>query len=229
MGGFANSSLGSTDAMLQEALRQAVDRAAQSLTEAATRRQIVRPAAAAKPLPPGDGEQPAPPPSVLRPHYPGVFTIGDEFFHTPYASSFLDLPFALLEKAAAKDGVVWLPFPGLGGFGSELERKLTLNSFVVWNLVHGEMLAIQSEGPRYRVPVTGPGSQETILVTVEDLGSDPAIEYANAGHAVRNPVDNRGQERTGLLRLVLADDLFLPLDCLRIITSASSQMRSLSS
>ncbi len=128
----------------------------------------------------GDGEDSAPARSALRPQYPGVFTIADEFFHTPYATSFLDLPFALLEGAAVKDGAVWMPFPGLGEFGSELDRKLTLNSFVVWNMVHGEMLAIQSEGSRYRVPVSGPGNQETILVSVEDLGTDPAVEYANA-------------------------------------------------
>jgi hypothetical protein len=129
----------------------------------------------------GDGqEDPAPTRSVLRPQYPGVFTVADEFFHTPYAATFIDLSFPLLENAAVRDGVAWLPFPGLGGFGAELDRRLTLNSFVVWNMVHGEMLAIQSEGNRYRVPVSGPGTQETILVMVEDLGSDPAIEYANA-------------------------------------------------
>jgi hypothetical protein len=119
---------------------------------------------------------------ALRPQYPGVFTIIDEFFHTPYALSFLDLPFSLLEKAAIRDGLVWLPFPGLGSFAPEFERKLTLNSFVVWNMVQGEMLAIQTEGSRYRVPVAGPGNQETLLVAVEDLGEDPAIEYTNAAN-----------------------------------------------
>jgi len=132
------------------------------------------------PQPTDAGENAGPVRWSLRPQYPGVFTIADEFFQTPYALSFLDLPFTLLENAAVKDAVVWLTFPGLGEFASELERKLTLNGFVVWNMVHGEMLAIQSEGSRYRVPVAGPGNQETILVTVEDLGTDPAIEYANA-------------------------------------------------
>ena len=131
-------------------------------------------------VPQSEGAEDPPVRSPLRPQYPGGFTIADDFFHTPYASTFLDIPFPLLESAAVRDGVAWLPFPGLGGFGAELDRRLMLNSFVVWNMVHGEMLAIQLEGTRYRVPVSGPGNQETILVMVEDLGSDPAIEYANA-------------------------------------------------
>jgi hypothetical protein len=131
-------------------------------------------------VPQGEGAEDPAVRSPLRPQYPGVLTIVDDFFHTPYATTFLDIPFPLLENVAVKDGVAWLPLPGLGEFGPELDRRLTLNAFVVWNMVHGEMLAIQTEGTRYRVPVSGPGNQETILVRVEDLGSDPATEYANA-------------------------------------------------
>src|SRR5512135_257865 len=40
------------------------------------------------PQPAGGGENAAPLRWALRPQYPGVFTMADEFFHTPYALSF---------------------------------------------------------------------------------------------------------------------------------------------
>jgi hypothetical protein len=122
-------------------------------------------------------------PFVLRPGYPGSYTLLDDFFRTPMESRFIKVPFEMLTNAGQGGGgdeVVWLPFQGLGEHAQELDRKLTLNAFTAWSLVEGEMLAIQTDQFRYRVPVTDQHVQETVIVSVEDLGTDPATEYVDA-------------------------------------------------
>jgi hypothetical protein len=125
--------------------------------------------------------------TILRHKYPGVYIIIDKFFSTPYEQRFLRVSFDLLRNVGYRPGdeeIVWLPFQGLGEYGIELERKLTLNAFVAWNLVESEMLAIQSDMFRYRVPITNQATQETIVLSIEDLGTDPPTEYVDAATVV---------------------------------------------
>jgi hypothetical protein len=121
--------------------------------------------------------------AVIRERYPGIFNTTAEFFHTPFQSRFLNVPFDLLQSAgrsARGDEVVWIPFQGLAPFANELNQKLTLNAFPVWNLVEREMLAVQVDTFRYRLPIASHETQETIIVSLEDVGTDPPCEYIDA-------------------------------------------------
>lgn len=119
----------------------------------------------------------------MRRRYPGTFDVAGDFFTTPFESRFLFIPFDLLQNAGQKtrgEGVVWLNFPGLASHAQELNQKLTLNAFPMWNFVDQEMLAVQIDGFRYRLPITSHASQETLIYAAEDIGVDPPVEYMNA-------------------------------------------------
>jgi hypothetical protein len=121
--------------------------------------------------------------SVIRTKYPGNYNIIDDFFLTPYESRFITIPFDVFITAAsskAKDDLIWIPFPGLGEFAQDLEKKLMLNSFLGWNMVQMEALALPIDQFRYSIPISNHKSKETIITSVMDLGSDPAIEYVHA-------------------------------------------------
>jgi len=121
--------------------------------------------------------------SVIRTKYPGNYNIIDDFFLTPYESRFITIPFEVFITAAsgkAKDDLIWIPFPGLGEYAQELDKKLTLNSFIAWNMVQMEALALPIDQFRYSIPISNHKSKESIITSVMDLGSDPAIEYVHA-------------------------------------------------
>jgi hypothetical protein len=120
---------------------------------------------------------------AMRRRYPGVFQATAEFFKTPFQSRFLYIPFELLaagRRGNRSEEIVWIPFQGIGQQAGELRQKLTLNAFPVWNLTEREMLAVQSDAFRFRLPIENHLTQETIVSVVEDLGSDPPIEYIDA-------------------------------------------------
>ncbi|MDP2208153.1 MAG: hypothetical protein Q8K98_05170 [Bacteroidota bacterium] len=121
--------------------------------------------------------------SVIRTKYPGNYNIIDDFFLTPYDSRFIKIPFDIFIAASSsrgKDDLIWIPFPGLGEFAQELEKKPTLNSFLTWNMVEMESLAMPVDQFRYNIPITAHKLKETIITSVTDLGADPPIEYINA-------------------------------------------------
>jgi hypothetical protein len=123
----------------------------------------------------------------IRERYPGLFNTTAEFFHTPFHSRFLNIPFDVLQNAgrsARGDEVIWIPFQGLGPFAGELGQRLTLNAFPVWNLVERGMLGVQVDSFRYRLPIASHETQETIIVGLEDVGVDPPIEYVDAATTV---------------------------------------------
>ncbi len=121
--------------------------------------------------------------SVIRTKYPGNYNIIDDFFLTPYDSRFIKIPFDIFIAASSskgKDELIWIPFPGLGEFAQDLEKKLTLNSFLAWNMVEMEALALPIDQFRYNIPITAHKSKETIITSVTDLGAEPPIEYMHA-------------------------------------------------
>jgi hypothetical protein len=123
------------------------------------------------------------PSDVMQRRYPGVFQTASEFFTTPFQSRFLHIPFEILSagrRGSRGEEIVWIPLQGIGDFAGELRQKLTLNAFPVWNMTEREMLAVQSDAFRFRLPMENHLTQETIISTVEDLGSDPPIEYVDA-------------------------------------------------
>ena len=121
--------------------------------------------------------------NIVRNGYPGVYGVAADFFKTPFESRFLHIPFDLLQNAGQRtraEGVVWLQFPGLAPYVQELNQKLTLNAFPMWNFIRQEMLAVQIDGFRYRLPIASHAAQETIIYSAEDVGVDPPVEYVDA-------------------------------------------------
>ncbi len=123
-----------------------------------------------------------PPASIIRSSYPGKFSPIDDFFHTPFEHRFLSIPFQLFTGAAKRssDGLIWLPFQGLGAFGQQLEKKLVMNAFAMWNMVQYEAAPIPVDNFRYTMSITDHGRRETIIGSVHDFGTTPPIEYMEA-------------------------------------------------
>jgi hypothetical protein len=75
---------------------------------------------------------------------------------------------------------VWFAFQGLGNIASDLENKLSVNTFVAWNFAANEALAIQMDSSRFKFLTTDHKNLETIIVRVQDMGANPPIEYMDA-------------------------------------------------
>ena len=121
--------------------------------------------------------------SVLRTKYPGNYTIADDYFVTPYESRFINIPFEVFADAASgkpNEDLIWLFFTGLGKFADQLEKKLTINTFLAWNIVQMESEATPIDQFRFSIPIINHESKETIINSVYDMGNDPSIEYTDA-------------------------------------------------
>jgi len=121
-------------------------------------------------------------PSVFRSTYPGIYNLNDDFFQTPYQNRFINIPFSLFKKAAKSmsGGTLWLSLEELGHVKEQLDKKLTINSFTVWNMAGREMLV--SSGDQFRYVLTGLNMfrNETLITSVSDIGHDPAVEYIDS-------------------------------------------------
>ncbi len=121
--------------------------------------------------------------SPIRSSYPGKYTILDEFFHTPYEQRFLNIPFVAFSKfgkRAQGSNMVSLPLQGLGQFASQLERKLVLNAFTMWNMIEEEAAPIPIDNFRYTISISDHITRETVITSVKDFGVSPPIEYVDA-------------------------------------------------
>lgn len=120
-------------------------------------------------------------PSPVRSQYPGTFGMAEGFFQTPYETRFLNIPFEVLCKTEQRsDGIVWLMFEGLGELAPQLERRLTINAFPMWNMVRQQALPVPLDNFRYTMSIADHASKETIIFSAMDYGSTPPIEYVEA-------------------------------------------------
>jgi hypothetical protein len=121
--------------------------------------------------------------SVFHPSYPGKYNAADQFFATPFENCFLQIPFEVLmniPNLVDTSDFVWFAFQGLGNIASDLENKLSVNTFVAWNFAANEALAIQMDSSRFKFLTTDHKNLETIIVRVQDMGANPPIEYMDA-------------------------------------------------
>lgn len=126
--------------------------------------------------------------SIIRSAYPGKYSAVDDFFHTPFETRFVSIPYDVFTSIARRgdEGLHWIPFQGLGSFRQQLEKKLILNGFAMWNMVAEDAAPIQIDNFRYTMSITDHGKRETIIGNVMDFGSTPPIEYVEAA-AVMDP------------------------------------------
>ncbi len=120
--------------------------------------------------------------SIIRSAYPGKYSAVDDFFHTPFEHRFLSIPYEVFTSVARRgdEGLFWIPFQGLGSFRQQLEKKLIVNGFTMWNMVSEDAAPIQVDNFRYAMSITDHGKRETIIGSVKDFGVSPPIEYVDA-------------------------------------------------
>ncbi len=134
----------------------------------------------------GYSDSAAEPEMPFRSAYPGMYQIRKDFFHTPYHSKFLKVPFSLLRTIARKNGnsskaTVNLPFEGMGQFANDLSRKLTMNAFVMWNIIEKEnLLRRTSDGLSFSLPNLRLHKNRVMINSVQDTGIDPPAEYLDS-------------------------------------------------
>lgn len=126
---------------------------------------------------PSSGSSRAP----VRSRYPGIFSAIDGFFETPFETRFIKVPFGtFVEEGKNDDGVVWLTLPGLGDLAPQLERKVTLNAFAMWNMVREQAIPVPLDNYRFTMPIADHTTKETMIVSAFDFGTEPPTEYADA-------------------------------------------------
>ncbi len=126
--------------------------------------------------------------AIIRSVYPGKYSPVDDFFHSPFEQRFISIPFAAFANVAKRgdEGLVWIPVIGLGAFKPQLDKKLTLNAFALWNMVEEDATPIQIDNFRYTMAVPEHTHRESIIGSVADYGASPPIEYVDAA-AVLDP------------------------------------------
>jgi hypothetical protein len=124
--------------------------------------------------------------SVLRTPYPATFGIYNDFFQTPYQSRILSIPFSLIKSLSYQqttNSKISIKFQDLGKYAKSLEKKLTLNAFLLWNMVEREtLIPEQSDNFIYELPELRSDTHETLISSVYDIGLDPPVEYINSSY-----------------------------------------------
>ncbi len=129
-----------------------------------------------------ESSQPALP--VLKGSYPSSYTLWNTFFQTPYKHAFLNIPDTVFFRKGLlrNDGdIYWLKLPGLGSYAQELNKKMTMNAFLAWNIIEKETTVFYSDdGYRYHLKEMDYDHKETIINSVKDIGKEPPQEYYNS-------------------------------------------------
>ncbi len=134
----------------------------------------------------------AEPEMPFRSAYPGMYQIRKDFFQTPYHNKFLKVPFSLIRKIALADGngpkaTVNLPFSGMARHANDLARKLTMNAFVMWNIIEKEnLLRRTADGLTFTLQSLSLNKNRVMINSVQDTGIDPPPEYLDSS-AVLDP------------------------------------------
>ncbi len=122
--------------------------------------------------------------SVFRSTYPSTYSLWNDFFGAPYQYNFLYIPDSIFFKKGLlryDQDIYWLKIPGLAGYASELNKKLTMNAFLIWNMTELESTIFYSDdGYRYHLKDAGFEHKETIISSVRDIGKEPPQEYYNS-------------------------------------------------
>lgn len=117
--------------------------------------------------------------------YPTLLTAMEEFFFTPFDYRFLEIPMSVLHYHCTKDhnGVYWLRLPDLASYALGLQRTLTINALLLWNVVRRECLAHHVSSTVYSLPEANSFEKHTIITSVQDVGHDYPVEYMESGVA----------------------------------------------
>jgi hypothetical protein len=122
--------------------------------------------------------------SVFRGTYPMSFSLWNDFFQAPYRNNFLYIPISVFFKKGLlryDQDIYWLKLPGLGAYAAELNKKLTMNAFLVWNMTEMESTIFYSDdGYRYHLKDADFEHKEIIINSVKDIGKEPPQEYYNS-------------------------------------------------
>jgi hypothetical protein len=124
----------------------------------------------------------------VRQAYPAVFNVLRPRFTTPYESRLLRVPIGALANGTRNesDATTSVILEGLGQLERQLTGKLTLNTFLLWNVMQGESMAERVDAFRYRVVIANHQTRSTEVVKVQDTGHDPVVEYVSA-YSVMDP------------------------------------------
>lgn len=122
--------------------------------------------------------------SVFKGTYPSSYGLWNDFFRTPFRNNFIYIPDSIFFKKGLlryDQDIYWLKIPGLGSYASELNKKLTMNAFLIWNMTELESTIFYSDdGYRYHLKDAGFEHKETIINSVKDIGKEPPQEYYNS-------------------------------------------------
>ncbi|HRK59272.1 MAG TPA: hypothetical protein PLI74_06495 [Candidatus Kapabacteria bacterium] len=117
--------------------------------------------------------------------YPTLLTAMEEFFFTPFDYRFLEIPMNVFSEHSIKDhnGIYWLRLRDLASYALSLQRNLTINALLLWNVVRRECLAHHTSVTLYSLPEVNSFEKHTIITSVQDVGHDYPVEYIENGVA----------------------------------------------
>lgn len=125
--------------------------------------------------------------SVFSNFYPNSQNFKNELFQSPYESSIIEIPLQQFLKKSTIDenGTYWLELTGLAEYSKSIEKNLTINSFVVWNLIEKEYVCLDSlDGSKFVINNLQLNKYETTISKVVDLSTDNLIEFVNSSYTL---------------------------------------------
>jgi hypothetical protein len=126
--------------------------------------------------------------SAFKGAYPQSFNMKNDFFQTPYENSFIHIPsqvFFQIAKFDSDKNIYWLYFDEMDNYYKTLEKNVTLNSFVVWNLIEKELITNDTiDGTKFVINNIDMSKNETIFQSIYDISGPNEIEYINSSYVL---------------------------------------------